>query len=356
MGLVSTRDASLEKIRYLFTAGQFLDPERVERSEHIRQWGGGEEIQTYCLRRSVGGFLPRARVMPLEIWAEALPPELIGEGLEHDTVTIAGAQPSVTAGGITNKPGFLIGKSLRHVKYYPGDEIKSVLRTNDGKGIVEIKALFDQPWYKDESRGEPGIPQLLNFDFFPSLPPIELNKLEEQIDRASGRSELHGKVAQDMQQSCAQFRRWAETRLSVEHAMLRERKSHLYVHSYSPVARELLRQLEMTPQDRIIEGMAGGISADQLREIIATVGGGQMTPEIVGQIAGVVANQILAAQAQAVVPPAAEQQDAPPMVSQPMGSTVSDLPTTAFDSQPVKNKGGRPRKNPDETQGDTERS
>src|SRR5688572_12493171 len=86
--LVSNRSQTLEQTRYLIFMGNVLDPDRQFQSEHLRDTAGGEEVQAHCLRRSIGGFIEKARLTPMEVWAEAIPPVLLGEGIEHDTVRI----------------------------------------------------------------------------------------------------------------------------------------------------------------------------------------------------------------------------------------------------------------------------
>lgn len=315
LSLVSTRSQNLELPRYLFFAGNVLDPDRMAQIEHLRGTGGGDEIHTNCFRRSVGGFLRRATLTPMEVWAVPMPAVLIGEGAERDTVTIAGPMDSTNLGFKANRPGALagVGATLHHVKFYPGDEIGTVLRANEGKGIVEATSLLGQPWYSDEEKKEPGVAQLLNRDFFPTTPPVELRLLREMIDKKAHASDVHRGVARDMQTSCDQFRRWAESRLSAEHVLLRMRNRGDYTYTYSPIARELLRQLEMTPQDSIIEQQAAGISAEQMKEIMGSVGGQAMTPELIAQIVGSVTKTILAAQTESqsvVADPAPEVTEA----------------------------------------------
>jgi len=298
--LVSTRSENLEQTRYLFYAGNTLDPDRVFQLEYMRNSGGGEEVQAHCLRRSVNGFIPRAQLVPMEVWAEAIPPVLLGEGIERDTVRIQGPTTAEHLGVFANKPGGLagVGAALAHVKFYPGDELGSVLRANEGKGIVEIKSLMGQGWYEDEAETKPGLAQLLNFDFFPTRPPVALSGLREMIDKKQGNSDVHRNVAREMFTSCDQFERYAQARLAAEHTLLRQRTSPngQHVYQYSPVAYVLLAQLEMKPQDNILDNM-GGINAEQLQQIVSSVGGGgQIDPSVIGQIAGEVAKQFLAAQ------------------------------------------------------------
>jgi hypothetical protein len=309
--------------------------------EHMRLAGGGEEVETNCFRRTSGGFLPRGFLTPMEVWAKAYPPELISEGGERDAVIIAGAEPPAgSPNAFSNRPGFFVGKSLRHVKFYPGDEIKAVLSANEGKGIVEIPSLKGLKWWEDEEQAVserrapkvPGIPQRLNADFFPTPPPAELRLLEEMIRKGGDLSAHHSRLAEEMFPSCMLFRAWAEMRLSVEHGMLRERKSHQYVHAYSPVGRELLRQLEMQPQDRILESNAEEYR-DLIRAAISQNNANQMTPEFIGQVV----QQILVAQN-------AAKADLPESV----GAEGSQVETAVEDQHPVEvaspNRGGRPRK------------
>lgn len=299
--LVSAVSENREQTRYLIFFLDILDPNRKYEIEHLRYSAGGEEVQAHCLRRSINGFVEKGRLAPMETWAEAMPSVLIGEGAERDTVRVAGPMDAGNLGFSNRRPGAMagVGVPLVHHKFYPGEEIQSVLRANSEKGITEVKALAGTPWYKDELETEPGVPQILNADFFPTVP-VELSKCREMIDKAAGRSELHRRVALDYTASWNQSERYAQARLAAEHTLLRQRtsKNGQHTYTYSPVARELLKQLEMKPQDNILDNM-GGISAEQLERIVGSVGGGgQMNQQFIGQIVGEVTRQILAAQAE----------------------------------------------------------
>lgn len=346
MSLVSNVNPDREASRYLFTAGQFLDPERVFQMEHIRDAGGGEEVQTHCFRRTPGGFLPRARLTPMEVWVDHLPAALIGEGLESETVHIAGPMTAQTLG--MNRPGMLLGKPLSNVKFYPGDELGAVLRANQGKGIVEVKALKGAGWYEDEAETRPGVPQILNRDFCPGVPPPTLNGLREAIDKASSRSTLHAAVARDKFVSCDQFERWAQTVLAVEHTLLRQRISHQHTYIYSPIARELLRQLEMQPQDNIMEQASiGGMSAEQFGQVMAKFapqGGGGLTAEAVAMIAGQVARQILLAQADSQQPDTQTSDTSPEQGITVEGENPHEIRGNTFNGKPKPDAPPTPRR------------
>ena len=343
MSLVSNVNPDREQTRYVFTAGQFLDPERVFQMEHIREAGGGEEVQTHCFRRTPGGFLPRGRLTPMETWVDHLPAALIGEGLEGETVHIQGPMTTETL-GMQRRPGMLLGKPLSNVKFYPGDEINSVLRANQGKGLVEVRALKGVSWYKDEAESEPGLPQTLNGLFFPFTPPPTLRALRERIQQVAAEqavSTLVQGVSRDMLTSCDQFERWAQTILAAEHTLLRQRTKHEHTYTYSPVARELLRQLEMKPQDNILEQASiGGMSAEQFAEVLskyAPQGGGGMGVAEIAAIAAQVAREVLAAQQR----PAGDTEASD--TSPEQGETKTDEPKAAEaptgqqpdDAQPV---------------------
>lgn len=309
--LVSAVSENREQTRYLIMLGDLLDPNRKYEIEYLRNSAGGEEVQAHCLRRSVGGFIEKGRLTPVETWAEAIPPVLLGEGIERDTVRVVGPMTPEAIGASARRPGGLagVGAALAHVKFYPGDEVQSVLRANGDKGVTEVKALIGQPWYADEAEAELGIPQVLSLDFFPTVP-VELSKCREMIDNAASRSELHRTVATDYFAAANQFERYAQTRLAAEHTLLRQRTSPSgqHVYQYSPVAYSLLKQLEMKPQDNILDNM-GGINAEQLQAIVSSVGGGQqIDPALIGQIAGEVARQMLAAQAEAAADTRTPQQ------------------------------------------------
>lgn len=300
--LVSAVSENREQTRYLICFLDLLDPNRKYEVEHLRYSAGGEEVQAHCLRRSINGFIEKGRLAPMETWAEAMPSVLIGEGAERDTVRVAGPMGAENLGFSNRRPGAMagVGAPLVHVKFYPGDELQSVLRANGDKGIAEVKALAGMSWYNGELETEPGVPQILNADFFPTVP-VELSKCREMIDKAASRSDLHRKVALDYTASWHQSERYAQARLAAEHTLLRQRtsKNGQHTYTYSPIARELLKQLGMKPQDNILDNM-GGINAEQLQAIVSSVSGGQqqIDPALIGQIAGEVARQFLAAQAE----------------------------------------------------------
>lgn len=284
--LVSRQGQNLSATRYLFFPGDVIDPDRKYQLDYLRR--GGEEIATRCLRRTRGGLLPKAEITPLEVWIENLPPQYIREGAEQDTVRLEGV---IAPGNLEmDKPvrrGFLQGGTLVGYRFYPGNEISVIMRNHESKGIVEVKALLEQPYELED--GSPGVSQILNLDFFPGAKPVELNKIRNRIEQVSSQSDLHKSVSEDMLSACELFQRWAETHISIENGLLRTRKEHQHTYSYSPLGRQLLAQLEMAPQD-----VGEGALTPAMLSAISKVGGG-VTPELIGEIA----RQILAAQSEA---------------------------------------------------------
>lgn len=312
--LVSAIGQGRERTRYLFTAANCLDPEHIEQREWMQMYNsyGGEEIETNCFRRTIHGFLPRAYLTPLEVWTKSYPVEFLSEGMEENTVRIVSVvtdkELELAKSQANTHPSFLHGKPNQNVKFYPGDEVIGILRNGAARGIVEIKALEGTDWYDGTA---PGVAQQLNADFFPQRP-IRLVELQEQIDRGSARSTLHRTVADDMMRSCRIAKRYMETKLAEKHVLFRERVSITkeYTYTYSGVERSWLEQLGMQPQD-----VENTDSMSRIAELLAasqaTGGGSQVTPELIGSIAAVVAREFAAVQNELEKPKTPKGKDKP---------------------------------------------
>lgn len=295
--IVSAANPSRAETRYLFTALNALDPDHILQRDWMTQWDseGGEEIETNCFRRTLHGFLPRATLIPLEVWTRSYPIQFLSEGAEDNVVKVVQSitpesmELQAKPQGITS----MLAQPNQHVKFYPGEEMPTILRNNEVKGIVQIEALQNQEWYKTD--GSPGVAQILNNDFFPSRP-TQLSKIEELIDKTSGRSELHRAVGRRMKISCQIGRRWAETTLGAKHVLLRTTNSQNFAYTYTGVERSLLAQLEMQPQD-VQNSDAMLRIMDRLTEAQSQNGGNVAgaSPELIAQIAGAVAREFAAA-------------------------------------------------------------
>lgn len=237
MELTTGDEIALEATRWLFLAGDMLDPHRKEDLPHLA--AGGEETGNVCLRRT-NGYLPKCTFTPLEIWAEWLPIEFFPEGVRP--LKLKG-QPveDQNPNGRT-----LIGKPLYGYAHYPGELIVDAigLATGEKKGIVEIEVLRGVD-YGDEKVAT------LQSDFFPDdYRPVKLREIRERIAAVAEKSELHRLAARDMLASCEQFERWATREIDKAHSQLDQRQSHMHVYSYSPKVRMLLEQLEIKPRQQ----------------------------------------------------------------------------------------------------------
>jgi hypothetical protein len=309
---VDTRDPKRAETRYLFQAANLLDPEHIAELDYMR--GGGDEIGTPCMRRSINGFLPRATLFPLEVWGVSIPGCHLPDGAQDNVVKIVSAMTPETlgmndgkvAGGIHN----LYTSSNQRFKMYPGEEMGGIVKVYGPRGVVEVKSLQGYEWWEDEGQRVQGAAQILNNDFFPFVP-VQLSKVEELIDKSAHASELHRQVSKDLLKSCTTARRYMQAELGVVHTLLKQRVSPTggYAYSYSANHRSYLEQLEMQPQD--IE------NSDVMMSVLAKLAD---RPE---QTGGATPQEI-AAIAKAVVEAMSVKEEAP------------------------KNKGGRPKKEVDE--------
>jgi hypothetical protein len=291
MSLISTRGREREDTRYLFQAANLLDPERTQQLSYMAS--GGDEVATSCLRRTTNGYVPRARLTPLEVWNMSVPACHLPDGAQENTVRLVTAMTPETMGMNDAKPTGgplnIYGAENQRVKTYPGDEIGGILKVYGPRGVVEVSALRKFEWWEDEGTSRPGAAQLLNRDFFPGTVPVQLSKVEELIDRSAGKSELHRHVAPDLHRSCQTARRFMQVELGVVHTLLKQRvSSGGLAYSYAPVHRSYLEQLEMQPQD--VE------NSDAMMRIMAKFaeqGGGQgATTELVASIAAAVVREL----------------------------------------------------------------
>jgi hypothetical protein len=227
---------SRDKPRYLFFAGNVIDPRRArERAPSDPLRHGGEEIAT---RTAVvtNGFLPRCFITPLTVAGEILPEELAPEGVDKFRVRTEGdTQLEGVHGRIS---GF--AKGLVAIKVYPGDDVVNILSggtnntDNIRKGIVELTALRGMEWSDVKASNL----QQAIFPTFPQLPQT-LREVEDQIRAARAKhqdSDLFQSVCDGMLDSCSQFRDWANARIETEHTLLRvgtTKDGHVY--TYSPL-------------------------------------------------------------------------------------------------------------------------
>jgi hypothetical protein len=102
MSLISTRGREREDTRYLFQAANLLDPERTQQLSYMAS--GGDEVATSCLRRTTNGYVPRARLTPLEVWNMSVPACHLPDGAQENTVRLVTAMTPETMGMNDAKP------------------------------------------------------------------------------------------------------------------------------------------------------------------------------------------------------------------------------------------------------------
>lgn len=288
LSIVSSVGSQRGLTRYLFRAINSIDPDRILQCDWMQSFGGGDEINTNCLRRTLHGYVPRAWATPLEIWVKSYPVELLAEGAEDMAVRLDSTMSPDSLELNNSRPAFLgTYKPPVMVRFYPGDELPGIIDAAGSRGLVELDTLMGQEWYDD--KGNPGVVQQVNQDFFPQRP-IKLKAIRELIEKGAGLSPLHAAVAPKMRQSCDVSERWAQGVLA--RANLEMRRSQQarpgvdWVYEYSGVERSLLEQLDMQPQDvNNTEVMS------RMYDAVAAKGGETLTPEMIAQIAGAVARE-----------------------------------------------------------------
>lgn len=251
--LTTGEEVSLEATRWLFYAGDVIDPTRKEDIPRLAI--GGEELANVCLHRT-GGFIPKCEITPLEMWTEwmdrqDLPSE---PGVARMPLLLKGELATPL-----NPNGILpIGKQLYGYPFYPGEMITDVLGISRGaqRGVVEVEAVRAVPY----ETGEVQAVQALYW--LPNQPkPVQLRLVEERIHQVAEQHQGARDVAEDMLKSCTQFRRYAQNQVNKCHTQLAERVKHEHVYTYSDKVRMFLEQLEIAPKGE-------SVMADSLNRVI----------------------------------------------------------------------------------------
>lgn len=274
--LVAGDGSDARATRYLFMAGDIIPPERKDPLagglEHLQP--GGAEVEARCLRRTPN-FIPRATLTPLELWPNPMPREFLPEGFPEELLLQVEGEDDPFNAPLRASARVLQGRALVGYPVFPGHDVNSILA--ERTGIVQIPALQGIDW-------DSGSAQRLQQEFFPTSAPYELSKLRQQIE---SRASIDRGVAHAMASSCDLFSRWATTRLRVEHTLLQQRVSTngQFIFTYSPLAAQLLAQLEMTPQDQGFQHLMAQ-SQRMIADAIASQGAPQqgVTPDLVASI------------------------------------------------------------------------
>lgn len=245
--LVSQDGESREMPICLFTAGDWIDPDRKRQNEFLRN--GGDEANARCLRRTPN-YIEKCKFTPFETWFEPIGiNELAGDSMK-DLVSIGGVQPDIA---LMHSPEQFFRKHepMMGMPHYPGVDIGSLIDQVGYRGVRQIQSLKGKRWDKGEYHE-------IQQAFFPDdwEVPIALRLVEERIRKVGGvgvNNQLSDNplrpIAEEMLDACNLFRQAAQERINIEHGLLMTRKEHLHTYRYSRLAPQLLAQLEMNPKD-----------------------------------------------------------------------------------------------------------
>ncbi len=251
--------------RYLWFPGDIIAPRRKQELRELTGLGltwngqplrvlanGGEEYGTPSLARTKG-YLPRAFITPLEIAAYWVVPQAVAEGAS--TFRGVANAPTSPAGlaQYVGRPGALVGEQV-----LPGHATAWILSaaSNDQgyrRGVVELTSLRGVKW-------DDGTAAEIQRMYFPDYPIISIavSALEAQIERV--RAEQSGdirEIGDQMLAACDEFRAWGTARLQDEFTLVQTGTTPGgYTHRYSELARSLMEQLEITPQDQQLTQVA----------------------------------------------------------------------------------------------------
>lgn len=246
-------DINPETTRYLFFPGDIIGIRRKQEMKGLHAIGitqdggpfailqnGGHEVGSACLVRTKG-FLPRAFITPLEVGAFWTPPELLPPGY-----------PAFSGVYDQNGKGakYLVGE-----KKYPGEAIHWILSSSQNEqgmrlGAVELTTLRGQKWEDVKDL------QKIFFRDYPKLP-VKLGDLELQIRAAPSQDPDARMIREQMLFACEEFRDWGLTKLAIEHNLVKiGTLAEGWTYSYSDLARALMEQLDITPQDQQFQSVA----------------------------------------------------------------------------------------------------
>lgn len=280
--LVTGDEIALELTRHLFLAGDLLDPARTR---DIGLKHGGEELPNRCLRRT-SGLLPRCEITPLEFWGEPLPLELFPDGVRPyklkgmDTPDVKFNPTGAFDPRLRDKPLFFM-------PLFPGELIVDAMGIASGerRGIVEIEVLRGIE-YGSADR------EFQSLFFGPEYRvPIELRLVRDHIEQV-GDSVLDPdakSVANNMLESCDQFREYIEERVSLANTQLDQRVAFQHTYRLTPKLRHWMAQLELKPRTSAIDVVQtkvaeaadrSGITGDQLEQILTRVLGEVSRPVV----------------------------------------------------------------------------
>lgn len=288
-----------ERPRYLTFIGSLVDAD----TKRSRPWTvfGGMDVTNPCLR-VVKNFIRKGRITPLlRDTHDYLPFDLVKKTTEINplqagyfgqTIPHGYVPPALPPANGQFQPGFgnlaiggpspygnMVGKLA-----LPGEQINAILigseniaQNNVPRGLRELKSLlgydYRQQVFSDGSVDDPAIRemQLAIFPGYPILPVLldGENSLQSLLDDATKHISLRA-ITDEMQESLAEFRSYAESTIQNTHNEMRESAGRRgYVWRYTAMDLILLEQLGMQRQDREIRAAATASGGGKMEEIFA---------------------------------------------------------------------------------------
>ena len=281
----------VEANRYLFFAGDDLEPRRKRQVKHLR-WGGIElELDYKCFPVTKG-----------HIWRNMITPMTSGHELSDEQLVADEGKGSP----VTTMASFGRVDVKYATRVHPGEEIRSLLFGKSdypSKGLVEIKKLRDWDWKDVKAAG-------IQRFFFPewdawkdrsnpAVLPIQLSWTRKRIQDAmrETKDDTLISIGEDMLASCENFYAWGIDKLKVETTLVKTPPSagSQHVYTYSVMSEQLFEMLEQQREDFLRQdfaAVAGNVqfsNADRQVEYDAMMKNMQATQD---KIVELLANQL----------------------------------------------------------------
>lgn len=240
---IDPNEVAIEANRYLFYAGDDIEPRRKRQVKKLRFGGMELELDYKCFTTTKG-----------HIWRNMITPMTSGHYLTDEQLLPEGA----TATAVTTVGSFGHTRTDYATRIHPGEEIRTLLFGKSDlpvKGVVEIKALRNWDWKAVKDAG-------IQRFFFPEWDayktglekmPVQLSWTRAQIQKAiaSTSDDTLISIGEDMLLSAENFYAWGIDKLKVETTLVKTPPSPgaSHVYTYSGMAEQLFEILEQQRED-----------------------------------------------------------------------------------------------------------
>lgn len=251
---VEPEGVAIEATRYLFFAGNLIEPRRQRMVKRLR-WGG-EELETdyrcFTITRN-------------HLWRNMMVPMTRGRVYEDDQL-ISDDQRN---NAVTRAQSFGPPRVMYELRREPGEEIRTLLFGKSDlpmKGVVEIKALRAVDWadFKKNRVQQFFFPDWDNYRQGTKTMPVELAWTRSRINEA--RSETSETtlqdIADDMLNSVEQFYAWGTEYLKRETKLVKTPPApgSTFIYTYSGLAESLFTMLGHQREDFLRQDFGGQLS------------------------------------------------------------------------------------------------